>query len=174
MSPRRRLPSVRAWFWLAIAILLGVRWLTLAPVSGQRDFSVAPLEEGSCRVVRVVEADRLIVVQDESRGEVTIKLLSTQAPQTADGAKLIDEARRFTESFVQRGEARLVLDNHRLDTKGNYLAYVECGGAQLNEALLSAGLARFFYFPGNSPSMDRRLKAAEDGAKEAKLGLWAE
>jgi endonuclease YncB( thermonuclease family) len=171
--PRRRLPSPRFWFWLCIGALVVLRVLTLSRADGQRDFRVEPLREGFCRVVRVLSGNQLLVVQDERQGEVVVHLLSTQAPLPEDEPALVDAARRFTESFVARGEVSLMLDNHRLDSAGRYLAYVECGDQQLNEALLSTGLARFFYFPGNSASMDRRLKHAEAAAREAKLGVWA-
>jgi endonuclease YncB( thermonuclease family) len=147
--------------------------VTLAPVRGQRDFTIAPVREGPCRVLRVLEGNTLLVVPDGQTREVTIKLLSAQAPQVdADGLALVVAARRFTAEFVARGPVDLRLDNHRLDAQGNYLAYVECGGAQLNEALVAAGLARFYFFPGNSASTDRRLQDAEEAAQAARLGIW--
>jgi endonuclease YncB( thermonuclease family) len=169
---RLRLPPNRWWFWIGVAVLVSLRLLTHSPARGQRDFAVEPIHEGPCQVVRVISGDTLVVVQDESRGEVTIKLLSTQAPQEKDGEALIEEAKQFAETFLHRGEIHLRLDNHRLDSRGRYLAYVECEGQQLNETLLSSGLARFYYFPGNSASMDRRLKEAEEAAQAAKVGLW--
>jgi endonuclease YncB( thermonuclease family) len=169
---RLRLPPNRWWFWIGVAVLVLLRVITYSPARGQRDFAVEPIREGPCQVVRVISGDTVVVLQDETRGEITIKLLSTQAPQEKDGKALIEEAKQFAETFLKRGEVQLQLDNHRLDARGRYLAYVECGPAQLNEALLSAGLARFYYFPGNSASMDRRLKEAEEAAQTAKLGLW--
>jgi endonuclease YncB( thermonuclease family) len=169
---RLRLPPNRWWFWIGVAVLVLLRVITYSPARGQRDFAVEPIREGPCQVMRVISGDTLIVVQDETRGEITIKLLSTQAPQQKDGVAFAEEAKQFTETFLSRGKAQLKLDNHRLDSHGRYLAYVECDGQQLNQALLSAGLARFYYFPGNSASMDRRLKEAEEAARAAELGLW--
>lgn len=171
--PRRRLPDATFWFWLGLGTLILVRAITYTSAAGVRDFSVSPLREGPCRVVRVISGNLLVVVQDETQGEVTVHLLSTQTPEAeTDGQALVEAAQRFTEAFVARGDVQLGLDNHRLDSAGRYLAYVECKGEQLNEALLSAGLARFYYFPGNSPSMDRRLKDAEDAARLASRGIW--
>jgi endonuclease YncB( thermonuclease family) len=169
---RRRLLPNRWWFWIGVAVLFSLRWMTYSPARGERDFAVNPIREGPCKVARVVSGETLVVIQDPSRDEITIKLLSTQAPRESDGEALVAEARRFAEAFVQRGEVKLELDKHRLDSRGRYLAYIECDGAQLNEALLRAGLARFYYFPGNSASMDRRLKEAEEAAQAAKVGLW--
>ncbi len=168
--PRRRLPSNRFWFWTGVAILVVLRLLTLSPPAGQRNFSVVPLHEGPCRVVRVLSGNQLVVVQDEAQGEVIVHLLSTQTPP-ADHP-LFEQAKRFTAAFLEGDSVHLQLDNHRLDSAGRYLAYVECDGEQLNEALLSAGLARFYEFPGNSASIDRRLKEAEAFAQVERLGMW--
>ena len=170
--PRRRLLSARTWVWLAIVTLVALRVLTLSRAQGQRDFTVAPLQEGACEVRRVISGDTLMIVQDSQPGEIVVRLLSTQAPSADTHAALATEAKQFAERFVARGEVSLRLDNHRLDARGRYLAYVECAGQQLNESLIAAGLGRFYYFPGNSPSIDRRLKDAEAAAQAAKLGIW--
>lgn len=168
--PRRRLPSTRFWFWTGVATLVVLRVLTFSHASNQRDFSVPSLRDGPCRVVRVISGNQLVVVQDEAQGEVIVHLLSTQTPPA--GHALFEQAKRFTAAFLDGDAVRLRLDNHRLDGAGRYLAYVECDGEQLNEALISAGLARFYDFPGNSASIDRRLKEAEAFAQAEKLGLW--
>lgn len=171
--PRRRLPSPRCWFWLGVGTLVALRVLTLSRADGQRDFSVPPLREGPCRVVRVISGDTLMVMQDEQQGEVLLRLLGVEAADAArDGQPLATEAHRLTKAFVGRGETRLVLDKHRLDERGRYLAYVQCRGESLNEALLLAGLARFKPTPGHSASMQRRLKEAEEAAQASRVGLW--
>lgn len=171
--PRRRLPAATFWFWLGLGTLVALRALTYTRADGVRYFGVAPLREGPCRVVQVMSGDELVIVQDEDRGPVPLRLLSTHAPLLdRDSAELVADARRFTEAFVSHGDVRLVLDIHRLDERGRYLAYVECDGQQLNEALLLAGLARFESSPGNSASMERRLRDAEDAARTARIGIW--
>lgn len=171
-APRRRLWSARAWVWLGVVMLVALRVLTLSRASGQRDFTVPPLKEGPCEVVRVVSADTIVVRQQPLPGEVTVRLLSTQAIPATENAALAREGQRFAEQFLGRGEVMVRLDNHRLDSRGRYLAYLECAGEQLNEGLLAAGLARFVKFAGNSPSMDRRLGDAEAAAQGVKVGLW--
>lgn len=170
--PRRRLWSARTWVWLGIVTLVALRTFTAAPADGQRDFTVTPLQAGRCEVKRVLSGDTLVVTQPHLSDAVTLRLLSTQAISAEENPALAAEAKRFAEAFVARGEVTLRLDNHRLDSAGRYLAYVECGGEQLNEGLLAAGLARFYYFPGNSPSFDRRLQDAQASAQAAKLGIW--
>jgi endonuclease YncB( thermonuclease family) len=168
--PRRKLPSTRFWFWTGVATLVVLRVLTYSHASNQRDFSVPPLRNGPCRVVRVLSGNQIVIVQDEAQGEAIVRLLSTQTPP--EGHPLFDQAKRFTAAFLDGDSVQLKLDNHRLDSEGRYLAYVECDGEQLNEALLSVGLATFYDFPGNSASVDRRLKDAEAFARSEKLGLW--
>lgn len=172
MPPRRRLWSPRTWVWLGIATLIALRVLTFSRAEGQRIFTVSPVSEGPCPVVRVVSGDTLVVRQDPQPGEVVVRLLSTQVVPIEENAALAAAARQFAERFVARGVVTLRLDNHRLDTRGRYLAYVECQGEQLNEALLAAGLARYVYFPGNSASLDRRLQDAETAAQNVKAGVW--
>ena len=169
--PRRRLLSARTWVWLGLFTLIALRVLTLSRAQGQRNFSVAPLREGPCQVVRVISGDTLVIRQDPLPDEVVVRLLSTQAITDQENPSLAAQARRFTSSFLASGDVSLRMDNHRLDERGQYLAYVECGSQQLNEALVAAGLARFTYLAGNSASMDRRLKDAQESARLAKLGM---
>lgn len=171
--PRRRLWSARSWVWLCIAVLVALRVMTLSRAAGERDFSVSPLHEGACEVRRVLNGDTLLVFQGAEQGEVMLRLLSTQSIPAEEDAALAAQAKAFTERLVARGDVTLRLDNHRLDAHGRYLAYVDCAGESLNEHLIAAGLARFYYFPGNSPSTDRRLKDAEAAAQVAKVGIWS-
>jgi endonuclease YncB( thermonuclease family) len=171
--PPRRTVSVRFWIWLCIGTLLLLRLVTHHPLEGHRDLRVTPLLAGPCQVTQVISGDTLVVVQaPPGPGEVVVRLLSTETPGDDDGPEWRRAARQFSADFVQRGNVRLKLDQHRLDSQGRYLAYVECDGVSLNEALLAAGLARFCQFPGNSPSTDRRLRAAQEDAQYARRGLW--
>ena len=171
--PRRRLPSNRFWFWTGVAILAALRLLTMSDGGRYRDFSVPALHDGPCRVVRVLHGDTLVIVQSPSSNEVTVRLLGVQAPNPAvDGVKFAEMARTFTAAYLEEGEVRLVLDNHRLDHDGCYLAYVECGGEQLNCDLLAAGWARYCKVPGNSASLDRQLREAASFAQVERLGMW--
>lgn len=171
-GPRRRLLSPRSWVWLGIGTLVLLRVLTLSRAEGQRSFTVEPLVAGPCRVVRVVSGDTLVVVQPPRAGEVVIRLLSTQAIAPGEDTALAESAARFAREFVADREVSLRLDNHRLDARGRYLAYVEAEGLQLNEQLIAAGLARYVDFPGNSASVERRLRDAEASAKSNRLGCW--
>lgn len=171
-GPRRRLLSPRSWVWLGIGTLVLLRVLTLSRAEGQRSFTVEPLVAGPCRVVRVVSGDTLVVVQPPRPDEVVVRLLSTQAVASGEDAALSEAAIRFTEDFAAAKEVSLRLDNHRLDARGRYLAYVEVEGQVLNEQLIAAGLARYVDFPGNSASVERRLRDAEASAKANRLGCW--
>jgi len=44
----------------------------------------------------------------------------------------------------------------------------------LNEELVRAGLAHVLAYPGDSESMTRRLRAAEQEARQSRRGIWSE
>lgn len=171
--PRRRLPSAGFWTVACVGLLIALRSVTSPPALTIRQFDEAPLASGPCRVTRVLAGDELAVIQDEAHGEVIVRLLATEAadPQR-DGAPLAAAAQAFTQQFVARGAARITLDHHRLDDQGRMLVYLSCGDAQLNAALIEAGLARYRSIPGNNASRERRLRDAQDAARAARRGLW--
>jgi len=81
------------------------------------------------------------------------------------------EATEFTKRFVAGGTVRLQFDRRRIDQYDRYLAYVFVGEQMLNEELVRAGLARVSTFRGDSQSMARRFRAAEEEAKLRSQGI---
>lgn len=167
MPPRRRLLSPRFWIWLAIFTLIAMRFATLTPVQGVRDFSIPPIPAGRCEVIRVDAVDRFVVRPVEQSQEFVVRLSGVQLDK-----KFAIETREFTANFLKRGPLRVSLDIHRIDEAGVRLVYLHAGDELLNEALLSAGVARYRPTPGNSAVMEKRLRSAELAAKEAKVGMW--
>lgn len=165
---RRRRP-VR-WF---VALLVGC-WVVWRLTSGlQQDPQPAPLVEGDYRLRRVVDGDTLVLANGKR-----IRLIGVDTPELARYGRpeepLAKQAADFTRRFLAKKSLRLTFDKERFDRHGRVLAYVWVGEALLNEALVEAGLARVARQYAFSASIKRRLIAAEERAKKARRGLWAE
>ncbi len=176
--PRRRIPSWRFWTWACLAYVAILRTVAASPDTapahnGERRFDVPSLPPGPCEVVEVISGDTFVVRPATSHVSFVVRLLSTQAASVEqDGPELAAAATQSARDFLTHGDVRLRLDNHRLDSHGRYLAYLEARGEMLNLALIEAGLARFYFFPGNSASTDRQLSNAQDAARIARRGIW--
>lgn len=162
----RRLPSPRFYAWAFVLTLFGVRMIGAGQGSATPRQLDTPPMAGACDVVAVLTGDTFLVRQPHLPQPVRVRLLSTQADSTNAAAT------DFARDFIASGNVRLRMDNHRLTQRGEYLAYVEVHGETLNEALLAAGGAKFVQFPGNSGSMDRRMREAQETAKRREVGIW--
>ncbi|NLF73972.1 MAG: hypothetical protein GX575_33610 [Candidatus Anammoximicrobium sp.] len=178
----RRRPR-RIWLVLAIlAVWALLRW------SGDRWRDVPhparepPLSEGRYEVLRVVDGDTLVVrvpaSADRRRGrDIRVRLLGIDCPESVQPDYPVEpwgpEAAEFTKRFLARRAVQLRFDKRRLDQYDRYLAYVFVDDRMLNEELVRAGLAFVAMFPGDSESMQRRLRAAEDEAREQSRGVWS-
>jgi micrococcal nuclease len=142
------------------------------------------LREGGFEVVRVVDGDTLIVrpLDPEQRRRVDrrgvrLRLLGIDCPESVKPDHPVEpwgpESAAFTRDFVAGDRVQLRFDRRRIDRYQRYLAYAYVGDRMLNEALVRAGLARVSVFPGDSASMTRRLRKAEEEAREAKRGIWS-
>jgi micrococcal nuclease len=152
-----------------------------APV---RPLENAPLSEGVFDLVRIVDGDTLIVREplgaqpDRSSAEDRrVRLLGIDCPESVKPDHPVEpwgpEASEFARQFVSGGRVELRLDDRRVDQYGRYLAYVYVGEQMLNEELVRAGLARVSIYPGDSESMARRLRRAEEEARAAARGIWS-
>jgi micrococcal nuclease len=174
-QPRRSWPAVAA---VAFAALVAVRmWQTVREPAVEE-----PIAEGRYDVQTVIDGDTLVL-----SGGARIRLIGVDTPETqyskrSDGADqpLAIEAKEFTRRAIGKGPVRLGFDKERIDRHGRYLAYVwyaelEDGEERLlNEELIRAGLTRaklqYFY----SDRMKRRFRVAEEEARAAKRGIWAD
>ncbi len=162
-----------------VARLAHDRWWASPTASPNR-----PLREGLYLIVRVVDGDGLIVrehpteaTSDETAQPVRVRLLGIDCTETTE-PDMDAESRRaelsvFTERFVAGHTVRLQFDKRRVDRDGQYLAYVFVEGVLLNEALVEAGLARVSTHPGDSLSVARRLRVAEQEARDQMRGIWS-
>jgi micrococcal nuclease len=136
-------------------------------------------------VRRVVDGDTL-ELEDGRR----VRLLGVDTPETKHPDKPVErggpEAAAWTKTRIERRPVRLEFDRERRDRHGRWLAYVfdathastttatanSATGAFLNEELVRAGWSRAdARFPLRSEYL-RRLREAEQEAKDAGRGLW--
>ena len=183
---RRRLSGL----WLSAAVLAAVVMARLAydllatsgldsHHSGPRE---RPLSEGPCEFVRVADSETIVVRQPSSAEngtvsrEVLIRLLGVARPRneiSPHDRQLAASANAFAQQFLASGPPRLQLDKRQIDHDQQFLAYVFVGDRMLNEELVRAGFVRVANSSGDSQSIARRLRAAEDEARRRGRGLWA-
>jgi micrococcal nuclease len=150
-----------------------------------------PPAEGHYEVVRVVDGDTLIILYPSSARsgdvadadaaadseKVRVRLIGIDAPESVKPDHPVEpfgpEAAEFARQFVSQGPARLRFDRRKLDKYGRVLAYVYVGDVMLNEELVRRGLARAVHYPGDSDSLARRIRAAEQEARASRLGIWS-
>jgi micrococcal nuclease len=181
---RRR--SWRRWrIPLVIAALVLLR-LGCDRWRGGRPPSVGgTLAEGEYQLVRVVDGDTLVVepvetasASDSPTGGFAVRLLGVDCPESVHPDRPVEpwalEAARFTREFVAGGRVWLRFDRRRVDKYQRRLAYVLVHDRLLNEELLRAGLARTMIYPGDSETIARRLRAAEQEARRNRRGLWGD
>ena len=176
--------------WLTVLLVLAVLSLRLwrgEDRNPRSPNSLETLSEGLYRVTRVVDGDTLIVAQPteaekgaesrDGRRQARIRLLSVDTPESVKPGFPVEpwgkEATQFTRQFVAAGEVHLRFDRRRIDQYDRFLAYVYVGDQMLNEELVRAGLARVRIYPGDSASIGRRLRRAEEQAKKERRRIWS-
>jgi micrococcal nuclease len=182
---RRRFRRRPRRIWLVAVLIAGLallrwghdRWRGIPHPAHE-----PPLAEGDYTVLRVVDGDTLDVAPQRSspgtrRREIRVRLLGVDCPESVKPGHPVEpgalEAAEFSRQFVAGGAVRLRFDKRRLDPYDRYLAYVFVADKMLNEELVRAGFASVLVFPGDSESMARRLRAAEQEAKQASRGVRA-
>jgi micrococcal nuclease len=124
-------------------------------------------------VKRAVDGDTLLL--DDG---VRVRLLGVDTPETKREDLPVDplglEAAEFTQAHTAGKQVRLKYDLERRDRFHRVLAYVFVDEWFLNEELIRAGYSRAQTQHPYSQAMKRRFLAAEEAARAAGRGLWAE
>ncbi len=170
----------RGWYvavTLVVALLLVLADRGGLLVDAGDDF--ARYDGKTFAVTRVIDGDTLdIDVPDGDERTTRLRFWGIDTPEMArrDPARpaqpFAQEATDLTQRLAQGQRVRLILEPHRL--RGNYgrlLVFVELpDGTLLNEALLSAGLARAD--DRWSHRHIKRFEALERDARGQGVGLW--
>lgn len=128
-------------------------------------------------VVSVVDGDTIKVRFSDGKVE-TVRLLLVDTPETKHPSQPVQpcgpEAAEFTKRMLTAGTTvKLEYDKDKRDKYGRLLAYVYVNGKSVNEALLSAGLAKVVVYQPNN-KYESKYRDIEAKAKQAKKGIWSD
>ena len=104
-----------------------------------------------------------------------VRLIGVDTPETKHPIKGVQcfgqEASAFAKQLIEGQKVRLEKDKSQTDRYGRVLAYVYLGDLFINEELVKKGYALAKAYP---PDIAKQaiFEAAEEFAKEQKLGLW--
>lgn len=161
----------RRWAWLGWLLALAgiVRWLTATPSAA----ASRPVE-GEYSVRQIINGDTLML----SNG-ARVRLQGIDTPETVEPihplVRLKSETAAFVDAFVEQADSRvrLTFGAERIDRDGRWLAFVWRGERLLNEELVRTGLAEARLDHRHAGKMKRRLRDAQDEAREARRGIWS-
>ena len=174
----RRDPLSQVIYVLVVAGLLLIGWwlephLATNPVATRNP---GALENASYEVLRVVDGDTLLLRE----GRIRVRLQGVDTPETVKENAAVEqwgpEATAYTERFVREAgnTVQITVDGEGVDQYGRHLAFVWHDGRLLNEELVAAGLAHARLGYDYSQGMKDRLRAAQNQARRARLGIWSE
>lgn len=115
-------------------------------------------------VIDVPAGDRLVVDTADSRMAVTLAGIEAPRPSEPNG----EASRKSLADLCYRQAATVMPTGTALD--GNMRAEVSCAGVRADEAQLRRGMARL----RPRLEVDSALQHAEEMARRARLGIWAE
>ncbi len=173
---RKRWPQAITFF-LAVLVFIGGWWLEerfLQPPGWQRP--QGQLTAGEYDVQRVIDGDTIVLEQNNLR----IRLQGIDTPETVKEKTPVEpwgpEASDYTQQFLEASNwrVRLEIDGEPIDRYGRHLAFLWHDGRLLNEELVLQGLARAQTDFDYSPSMKKRLRAAQLQAQTARRGIWSQ
>jgi micrococcal nuclease len=127
-------------------------------------------ENGTVRVVRVVDGDTIVIESGER-----VRYIGIDTPELMregrEAEPLAEEARALNSRLVEGKWVRLEFDQEHRDRFGRILAYVWMEEVMVNEELLRAGLARSKDYPPNLRHQ-AKFDQIEAEAKRKRFGLW--
>jgi micrococcal nuclease len=139
--------------------------------------AAAPAQVPTCKVLRVVDGDTVILLLDGQA--VRVRLIGVNTPETVDPRKPVErfgrEATRFLKELAEGKSVRVAYEPgpSRLDRYGRTLAYLylEPGRLFINREIVARRYG-FAYVKYPFQFMED-FRAAERSARENRLGLWA-
>lgn len=119
-------------------------------------------------VTGVTDGDSIVV--DVGGVPFRVRYIGIDAPEMA-GEELGEESRTANRTLVGGKSIVMIRDLSEADRYGRLLRYVFADGVFVNRELVRLGLARAGYYPPDISCM-KELRAAQDEAREARLGIW--
>lgn len=161
-----------AAFLAAMFLLAGCIMPAPLPVEGTpaTEFLQTGIPAGAtaAEVVRVVDGDTIVVIQDGAEHKVRYILIDT--PER--GQPLYNEATKLNQLLIGGQTVFLLKDVSETDRYDRLLRYVYTqDGLFVNAEIVRQGLARVAVFPPDT-SLEKEIKAAQAEAKERRLGIW--
>ncbi len=159
---------------VVIALLLS---LTLSngddlPSTTQSNDKTGPFE-----VVRVIDGDTIVVEKNGQRE--TVRLIGIDTPEVDSPFTQTEcfgpEASNFTQSILLNEAVLLEVDPTQddRDIYDRLLRYVYLGNTNVNQLLIQEGYAYEYTFR-TAYSLQQEFQQAQDAARLANVGLWAE
>ncbi len=146
---------------------------TLSQHSHVALYSTLPSDYERHRVVKVYDGDTL-TLSDKRR----VRFLGIDCPELDEGQPFAEEARQYSLDKCQGKDVYFSFEpgGEKTDRYGRLLAWVWVGEGtgyiNINEALVSEGLAGV-YMPGNKKLQNKnKLIALQTRARQRKLGKW--
>ena len=125
-------------------------------------------------VVRVVDGDTIIAEIDGE--EYRVRYIGINSPELANNSRsaedYAEEAAEYNAELVEGQTVVLERDTSDTDQYNRLLRYVWLDDTLVNEELVRQGLADARYYNPDTARQDT-LNAAEDAAREQKLGIWS-
>jgi endonuclease YncB( thermonuclease family) len=175
--PRMALRILVVVFVLVGGITLWTAWEELTPPNAAVQAQSADNDTQQVSVTRVVDGDT-IEVSPQVEGTTDVRLIGVDTPEVFGVEEPCGpEASAFTTERLEGQDVTLEFDEDRLEDSlnGRALAYVwvsDLGGELFNETLVREGLARVLTVAPND-KYEERFLAAESGARDEGLGVWA-
>lgn len=130
-------------------------------------------------LVRVVDGDTLVVYVDGKKE--TVRLIGVNTPETVDPRKKVEcfgkEASEFVKKFVSGKEMSVRIEKDASQGERDYydrlLGYAYVGDVLLNKEIIRQGYGHEYTY-SKPYQFQTDFKAAQQEAREAKVGLWAD
>ncbi|CAI3251404.1 thermonuclease family protein [Enterococcus cecorum] len=143
----------------------------------QDETEYPPLEKIPVKLVRVVDGDTIIVLQNNK--ELTVRFLNVDTPESVKKDTPVQpyalDAKKFTEQQLTAAQQiHLVFDKGpQKDNYGRYLAYVFVDNNLLQQLLVQEGLARVTNIQSENQLYLSVLNETQEIVKTTNKGIWS-
>lgn len=138
--------------------------------NGGENKNIDEIEDDLVRVMRVIDGDTIEIENGEK-----VRYIGIDTPETMDPRKPVQcfgvEASKKNKDLVEGKMARLEKDITDKDKYNRLLRYIWVDGVLINLELVKQGFAYSYSYPPDVKYQEQFIKA-QQGAREAKRGLW--